>query len=247
VPRTTEAPAPPDAPQRPGKKNKSCSECKLRNGRHAPGCSQEGCQFCHAQVGHQPDCPEFEAPDTVFKLENGGVYEGHDGTVRRVHAIAGGIIECTEGDGKDVEGFSRTDFLDWVKRRVDAAPGAIKTTVNGEEAKVVVDGTVAKPAEQMRLIKGDPDEITGRMRRKNAELTTESLELAEREAAHKEQKKLVERIQGELNAIVNELCDATSPEGPDDDPPPEIGEEAAARIAETVMNAGDDDDTEGDE
>jgi hypothetical protein len=157
---------------------------------------------------------------------------GHDGA--HVASVEGGATEwskdwsCANESGVDdkrcslpsghVGMHSDGAGLLWGSEDEEPADGAvIKTTVNGEEANVVLDGKSGAPKEpdkQLRLIKGDTNEITRRLRDKSFELDREQYELLSRETAHKEQKAKVGAVQSQLNAIVIELRDASADDAP---------------------------------
>lgn len=128
---------------------KVCSECHLGKGKHAPGCSKAGCQFCGAQSGHRPDCPEYSDMRTIEIVE-GARYETADGlivVVQRATKGSAGIVRYRSEDS-DLEFTEKASrFRDIIVRRVGddvvdvpAGPREVKTTVDGQDAQLVING-----------------------------------------------------------------------------------------------------------
>lgn len=133
---------------------KVCTECQVGKGKHLPGCSQAGCELCHARVGHQPDCPEYDGP--VTEIVEGARYQSAGGDeVLVVKKIAGDVVHYTI-EGHDVD-FSerRVRFREIVTKRLPDGTRKLRTTIDGHDAELVIDGTsgkVLKSGDQATLL-----------------------------------------------------------------------------------------------
>ena len=156
---------------------------------------------------------EATSPDRKLscnKLADHGADEPHeavdsDGEIRVWNGRKWFETSASEATKLTITTASRS--IETTTDELKATAARLKGEVDGKPA--IIDGTIPKEAQQMRLIQANPDEIMKRLRAKHRQLALELAELDERKLAHTEQKGIVDKLQIEHNAIVSELCDAT--------------------------------------
>lgn len=160
---------------------KKCPSCGLK-GKHAPGCTDAGCEYCGMQIGHADECPSN--PERATRCE-----------------AAIEDSRCDKDASADTNGTMTWGYPDdFTEEEKAEASSEFATTVDGKEAKVVLDGTsgAVVDGEQQELIKTP---LADRVRA----IAAKRRELVEAEIEKKRVSERVKTIQGELNEMVDQL------------------------------------------
>lgn len=180
----------------PRRKAASCGQCGGKRGKHLPGCTVAGCEYCGMQVGHLPECleatPEEQGVTDRCEAAIGEArctqQAGHEtGEQPTPHRAKG------EHDAELVWGYPDDEAFE----ALPAANETITTVVDGAQANVVLDGTSGARAQQELIQTPLEDRVRA--------IAGKRLELIDAELAKKRASERVKLVQGELNEMVDQL------------------------------------------